>query len=197
MRPFYPAAIWDFFYQKDNVIYLTFDDGPNPKTTPLLLDLLKQHEAHVTFFCLGKNAQQYPELMKRMLDAGHEVANHGYDHLDGFKTSTADYQKNALAASAYIQSDLYRPAYGRITRSQFKALKKDGFRVVFWSLLTHDFDATLSSQKRLGIIRKKTKAGSILVFHDSEKAISNVLTELSLLLDQWKKEGYSFRSISF
>lgn len=194
-RTLYPGAIWDFFLVPDNAIYLTFDDGPHPETTPYILDLLDSYQIKATFFCLGENARLYPELLDTLRKKGHRIGNHGMRHLDGFKTNTETYLNDAAEAAKYIASPLYRPAYGHIKKKQFSALKKQGFEVVFWSLLTYDFDATWPAEKRLQLIRKKTKAGSILVFHDSHKALAQLKITLPTLLEEWKKQRFSFKTL--
>lgn len=194
-RTLYPGAIWDFFLDQKPTLYLTFDDGPNPNTTPFILDLLDQYDAKATFFCLGKNVKEFPALFEHIRTNGHAIGNHGMLHLDGYKTTTEEYIRNASEAAGYISSSLYRPAYGRIKKSQYTALKKQGFQPVFWSLLTYDFDAAFPSEKRLALIRKKTKAGTILVFHDSEKAFPQLKKELPVLLEEWKRMGYTFVAI--
>ncbi|MBK9589918.1 MAG: polysaccharide deacetylase family protein [Crocinitomicaceae bacterium] len=194
-RIIYSDAIWDFFLKKNNTLYLTFDDGPCDQSTRWILDLLSKYNAKATFFCLGKNVQQHPELFEEIRKQGHAIGNHGMQHLDGFKSSTEDYLNDASKASKFIHSPLFRPAYGRIKKSQYTALKKQGFQIVFWSLLTYDFDSNLSAEKRLEIIRKKTKAGSILVFHDSEKAFPQLQKELPILMEQWVKAGFRFEAI--
>lgn len=194
-RIFYPGAIWDFFLEDKKSLYLTFDDGPHPDTTPFLLALLDAYNAKATFFCQGKNVLDYPDLFEQIKAKGHSIGNHGMHHLDGYKTDVATYLKNASEAAEHIRSPLYRPAYGRIKRSQYNALKKAGFQIIFWSLLTYDFDVTLSSEKRMKVILKKTRAGSILVFHDSQKAFPQVKKELPILLADWKKQGFEFNAI--
>lgn len=194
-RIIYSDAIWDFFSLKNNSVYLTFDDGPYPESTPWILDLLDKHNARATFFCLGKNVQRYPALFEEIRKRGHSVANHGMNHLDGFKSTTEDYLNDVAAASIHIPSTLFRPAYGRIKHSQYSAIKRQGFKVIFWSLLTYDFDSKLTSDKRLEIIRKKTKGGSILVFHDSEKAFPQLKKELPVLMEEWEQKGFVFYSI--
>ena len=106
-RTLYPGAIWDFFLDENPPVYITFDDGPNPKTTPFSLDLLDQYNARATFFCQGKNVLDFPDLFERIRSKGHSIGNHGMLHLDGYKTSTADYVKNASEAATCIPSSLY------------------------------------------------------------------------------------------
>ncbi len=194
-RIIYSDAIWDFFLKKNNTLYLTFDDGPCDQSTQWILELLSKHNAKATFFCLGKNVQQHPSLFEEIRKQGHTIANHGMKHLDGFKSTTEEYLEDAAEASKHIHSSLFRAAYGRIKKSQYTALKKQGFQIVFWSLLTYDFDSNLSTEKRLEIIRKKTKAGSILVFHDSEKAFPQLQKELPVLMEEWVKAGFRFEAI--
>lgn len=194
-RIIYSGAIWDFFSLKNNALYLSFDDGPCPESTLWILNLLDQYNAKATFFCLGKNVATYPDLFEEIRKRGHAIGSHGMNHLDGYKTSTEDYVSDASEASKHVHSSLFRPAYGRIKKSQYTALKRQGFQIIFWSLLTYDFDASLSSEKRLKTIRKKTKPGSILVFHDSEKAFPQVQKELPVLMEEWKQKGYLFSSI--
>ncbi len=194
-RIIYSDAIWDFFLKKNNTLYLTFDDGPCAQSTQWILNLLSKYNAKATFFCLGKNVQQHPELFEEIRKQGHAIGNHGMNHIDGIKSSTEDYLDDASEASRFIHSSLFRPAYGHIKKTQYKALKKQGFQIVFWSLLTYDFDSNLSAEKRLEIIRKKTKAGSILVFHDSEKAFPQLQKELPVLLEEWMKAGFRFEAI--
>ncbi|MBK7130043.1 MAG: polysaccharide deacetylase family protein [Crocinitomicaceae bacterium] len=192
LRRFYPNAIWDFFSSPDKTIYLTFDDGPTSETTCWLLNLLAQHKIRVSFFCLGKNASLYPDLIQKMRDAGHAIGNHGYFHLDGFKTKEADYIENAEAGFKIIPTTLYRPAYGRISPGQYEALTQMGYRLVFWSHLTYDFDDSMTSSARISKIKSATKPGAIFVFHDSQKAFSNLKYELPVLIKYWKSEGYMF-----
>lgn len=195
-RIFYPGAIWDFFSAQDKAIYLTFDDGPDPETTPWLLDTLDKFNAKATFFCLGENVKKHPDLFEKIRSKGHAIGNHGMYHFDGLKTSNDQYLQSVSDAASLIHSSLFRPAYGRIKKSQFKAVKQQGFKVVFWSLMTYDFDHTLSSEKRLQVIRAKTKPGSVLVFHDSKKAFPQLSSELPILLEEWMSKGFITRAIS-
>jgi peptidoglycan-N-acetylglucosamine deacetylase len=194
-RILYPHAIWDFFWKKEKSIYLTFDDGPTSELTNWILGELDRVGAHATFFCLGEHVLKHPQTFEFIRKKGHTIGNHGMHHLDGYRTGLNEYLQNAEDAAKLIPSDLYRPPYGRITRKQFDALKNKGFRIVFWSLLTYDFDNKFHREKRIKLILKKTKSGSILVFHDSDKAALQLKSELPVLLDYWKKEGFSFRMI--
>lgn len=195
LKRFYTGATWDFYDEPGKVIYLTFDDGPHPNTTPWLLDLLDSYNAKATFFCSGKQVAQHSSLYKELISRGHAVGNHGMQHISGFNCSTQDYMADVSAAAKLIDSKLFRPAYGKITRPQFRVLKQMGYRVVFWSFMPYDFDQSLNSEKRFAITLKNTRPGSILVFHDSEKAFPQLKQELPLLLKEWQRKGFNFKSI--
>lgn len=195
LRIRYPDAIWDFFLDQEKTIYLTFDDGPNPETTPWILETLKEFDALATFFCLGIQASQHPDLINQISESGHTLGNHGMHHLDGFKTSLETYVNNTEQAGEIIPSSLFRPPYGRIRGKQYRELKSRGYVIVFWSLMAYDFDPRLSSTKRIKEVLNRTRPGTVLVLHDSQKALPQLKTELPLLLRQWKNEGYQFKAI--
>lgn len=194
-RILYPGAVWDFFWRKEKIIYLTFDDGPCQESTEWILNTLEQFNAEATFFCLGENVKNHPSLFQKILQKNHAFGNHGMLHLDGYKTDVSMYLRNVEAATVIIPSPLFRPPYGRIKKSQFDLLKSKGFEIIFWSFLTYDFDTNFDSEKRIKKILANTKPGSILVFHDSVKAYPQLQNELPLLLDIWQKEGYQFKKI--
>ena len=191
----FPEAIWDFYFKDGNAIYITFDDGPNSLTTPWILDLLKEYQVKATFFCLGENVKNNPSLYQEILNQGHQIGNHSMHHPKGWMNENNAYLQDVLEAEKHIDSKLFRPPYGKIKPKQFKVLKEKGFEIVFWSLLTYDFDETLKSSERLKVIRRNVKPGSIIVFHDSEKAIAQLKNELPILLKEWVKSGYKFGTI--
>jgi peptidoglycan/xylan/chitin deacetylase (PgdA/CDA1 family) len=200
LKGFYPKAIWDFSVKAGDVspkksIYLTFDDGPNPKTTPWLLELLDKHKAKATFFCLGKNVRDHADLFQEIIAKGHAVANHSMHHLNGWQTKKEEYVNDVMEAQQYIPSNLFRPPYGRMKKGQHRAIKALGLTTVFWSHITYDFDAKLSSENRTKRTKKAVKNGAILVFHDSEKAFPQLQKELPKLLDYAQKEGFHFSKI--
>jgi peptidoglycan-N-acetylglucosamine deacetylase len=157
-------------------VYLTFDDGPIPESTPYILDTLNKHNLKATFFCVGENVKKHPELYKRILNEGHYTGNHTFHHLKGWDTTLEKYLENINKCSEYISSNLFRPPYGKMTFRQYLSLKKK-FNLIFWDVLVPDYDLSVSAQTCLDIVKKKTRAGSILVFHDNLKA-KNKLTEL-------------------
>jgi peptidoglycan-N-acetylglucosamine deacetylase len=198
-RPFYsirklfPNAVWKK-PGKQKVVYLTFDDGPVPEVTPDVLALLKKYEVKATFFCVGENVCKYPEVYDLIIQQGHTTGNHTYNHLRGFNTSLGEYTANVKKASGFIKSNLFRPPYGRITRKQLDALNKD-YTVIMWDLITRDYNPRVTPQQIMGYIKKLTRNGSIIVFHDSVKAKKNVLGALAPTIEYLQKEGYRFETL--
>lgn len=190
----YPERIWAFSQIKD-AVFLTFDDGPIPEITPWVLDELKKYSAKATFFCIGENVQKHPEIFKRVLSEGHVVGNHTFNHLRGTQTATATYIENILLAERYIDSKLFRPPYGRITPTQAKQLKQKGFKIVMWSIISFDYNATISKEKCLQNVLKNIKPGSIIVFHDSLKAAKNLRYVLPKVLGFIEEKGLVCRPI--
>ncbi len=158
------------------IVYLTFDDGPIPETTPYIIDTLKKYGVKATFFCVGENVKKYPELYKHIIEEGHSVGNHTFNHLKGWKIPLGTYLENVNQCAEYVSSNLFRPPYGKMTIAQYHALKKK-FLLIFWDVLVPDYDENSSTQKCLDIIKRKTRAGSILVLHDNLKA-KNKLKDL-------------------
>ena len=181
---------------KEKVIYLTFDDGPHPKATPFVLEQLDKYNAKATFFCIGKNIVLYPDVYQKVIDNGHTVGNHTHNHLNGWKTDLNTYLTNIDKASKLISSKLFRPPYGRIKRQQGRELRERGFKIIMWEVLSGDFDRTLSGEKCFRNIAENAGKGSIIVFHDSEKAFSNLNYSLPPVLEYFSKQGYIFKGIS-
>jgi peptidoglycan-N-acetylglucosamine deacetylase len=175
-------------------IYLTFDDGPTPGITPLVLSFLRQVNAKATFFCLGKQAELNPNLISQIKNDGHSIANHGYEHISGFTSSLTQYIKNVDMGAASTRSTLYRPPYGRITPRQIFHLKNK-YNIVWWTCLSMDFNPKTSPEKCLKKIIKKTKPGAIIVFHDTNKAASNLITILPAYLKHLVKHHYQFETL--
>lgn len=180
-----------------NVIYLSFDDGPNAAVTKFILDELNKYNAKATFFCIGKNVVANPALYQQILENGHAVGNHTYDHLNGWKTKNDLYLDNVNKARRHINSNLFRPPYGRVTRSQVTALSgpKNQLYTVMWDVLSGDFDETISNEKCCKNVIKNTKPGSIVVFHDSEKAYAKMRYTLPLVLQYFSAKGFVFEQI--
>jgi peptidoglycan/xylan/chitin deacetylase (PgdA/CDA1 family) len=178
-------------------IYLSFDDGPHPEITPFVLDTLKKYNAKATFFCIGKNVEKYPEVYRSILYEGHRVGNHTYSHYNSNKTDEKIWLEDVKSASKWIDSDLFRPPYGRITRFQEKVLReaKPGYRTIMWSVLSGDFDKKMSADDCERIVKSKSKAGSIIVFHDSEKAWERLRYVLPASLEHFANQGFNFKAL--
>ncbi len=193
----FPRYTWQRL-TKDKVIYLTFDDGPIPDVTEWVLDLLQQHQIKATFFCIGDNIRKHPMIFKRILAEDHQIGNHTFNHVKGWQTSLEEYISNTGQCQQEIQkhrqepTSLFRPPYGKIKKSQGKYLLQQGFEVIMWTIITKDYQAALSPQACLKRTLKRIKPGSIIVFHDSQKAAKNMKYTLPLLIDYAKKEGYTF-----
>ena len=176
-------------------IYLTFDDGPHPQVTPQVLDILDRYGVKATFFCVAENVSRYPEVFNEVKRRGHAVGNHTFNHLKGFDTPDDEYLKNIKKASEYIDSKLFRPPHGRIRLSQIKALKKN-FRIIMWDFITYDYDKNIEPERIVNEVKRRSRNGSIVVFHDSLKAEKNMLSALPEALQYWLEEGYEVRKIS-
>lgn len=195
LRALYPSLMWKADTE-EKIIYLTFDDGPHATATPFILDELKKYDAKGTFFCLGKNVISEPDIYKRIIEEGHRVANHSHDHLNGWKTPDKKYIDNIRLASQYIDSDLFRPPYGRITKFQSRVVREQlKMKVVMWDVLSGDFDIELAPEKCAEQVILKANEGSIVVFHDSEKAWPRLQVALPEVLNHFSAEGYRFESL--
>jgi len=193
VRLLFPRYLWRMPAGKKQV-YLTFDDGPHPTLTPWVLEQLNEYGARATFFCVGSNVAKYGAVYKRILEEGHAVGNHTHTHRNGWKTETTTYLQDVAEAAAYIDSNLFRPPYGKIKKAQAKgiakALKKPKARIVMWDVLSGDFDQSRSSEACLNNVLKNTGDGSVIVFHDSEKAAAHLQYVLPKVLEKLSREGY-------
>lgn len=201
LKKLYADCIWNFS-REEPVIYLTFDDGPHPEATPFVLDTLKAFQAKATFFCIGKNVAAHPELYKRILQEGHRAGNHTHNHVNGWKTPDKEYISDIKEARKYIDSNLFRPPYGRISRFQIRLLtaaenvkQSAVFRIIMWDVLSADFDITLSAAKCASNVVSNARAGSIVVFHDSEKALPRMKGALTDTLKHFSEKGFRFEAI--
>ena len=178
----------------DNVLYLTFDDGPHPTITPLVLNILDEYNAKATFFCVGENVTKYPHIFNQIINKGHAVGNHTYNHVKGWQTTNAAYLENIKKAAEVIPSNLFRPPYGRIKPSQIKLLK-DSYRIIMWSILTRDYNKRLNPHNTLNKLIKLIKSGDVIVYHDSEKAQQNMLIMLKGVLQHFHQLQYTFKAL--
>lgn len=197
LRALYPRLTWRLPV-KEKIIYLSFDDGPHETATPFVLDTLKTYNAKATFFCIGKNVQRHPDIYTRIINEGHAVGNHTQNHLNGWKVPDEQYIADYKEAAQYISSDLFRPPYGRLKRSQHKQLltSNSQLQTIMWDVLSGDFDTTLTGEACLGYVLYHTKPGSIVVFHDSTKAWDRMRYALPKMLEHFSREGYRFEKIT-
>ncbi|MEP6614943.1 MAG: polysaccharide deacetylase family protein [Ginsengibacter sp.] len=196
LRLLYPECTWHV-KTAEKVLYLTFDDGPNPLATTFILEQLNKYNALATFFCIGKNVEKHFDIYENVITAGHAVGNHTFDHLNGWKTKDAVYLENIFKAKQVIDSNLFRPPYGRITKFQLSQLKakKYAMRTIMWDVLSGDFDPQLSEEHCFLNVTRNAKQGSIVVFHDSENSIQKLRTVLPGVLDHFARKGYQFKII--
>ena len=197
-KKFYSECTWNIATD-EKILYLTFDDGPQPEATVFVLDELKKYNARATFFCIGKNVKEHFDIYKQILFAGHRVGNHTYDHLNGWKTDDKKYLQNIEDAAKIIDSNLFRPPYGKITKFQLKAISGNRLKLktIMWEVLSGDFDTTIKPENCYLNVVKNAGPGSIVVFHDSLKALSNVQYTLPKVLEYFSAKGFQFQSIPF
>ncbi|HEY5692512.1 MAG TPA: polysaccharide deacetylase family protein [Cyclobacteriaceae bacterium] len=194
LRSLYPKLTWRIPTQ-EKVIYLTFDDGPVPGPTEFVMDQLKTFQAKATFFCIGNNVLQNDSIFKRIIEEGHAVGNHTFNHVRGWGTNNDLYLKDVADCQHIIGSTrLFRPPYGRIKRSQLKRLSN--YKIIMWDVLSYDYAKAISQECCLSGVIKATRQGSIVVFHDSIKAEKNMSFALPRFLDHFTNQGYSFHSLA-
>ena len=189
----YPECIWQI-PNDQNAVYLTFDDGPTPEITDWVMDQLARYSALATFFLIGNNVQQNPEIYQRLVSAGHSIGNHCYNHEKGWTTKNEDYFKSVAQTNYLLQSPLFRPPFGRIKKSQIKELSQH-YKIIMWDVLSHDYDKRLSPQECTENVLHNVRSGSIIVFHDSVKAWPNLKESLPAVLEGISKKGYQFRPL--
>ena len=197
LRLIYRSCIWRKPNQ-DRVLYLSFDDGPHPEATPFVLEQLSNFNAKASFFCIGKNVQLYPEIYDAILAAGHVVGNHTQNHMNGWNNNTENYIADIQEATKVINSNLFRPPYGRISFSQIKALRLDPAlpqQIMMWDVLSGDFDTTITGEQSAQNVIEHAGPGSIVVFHDSAKAMDRLRIALPKVLSHFSKLGYQFKAL--
>ncbi|MGH1385907.1 polysaccharide deacetylase family protein [Kordia sp.] len=202
----FPSLVWEFSVSKKQ-LFLTFDDGPIPDVTPWVLEQLATYDAKATFFCIGDNVQKHPEIFKELIKNGHAIGNHTQHHVNGWNASKATYIADTIHAQKTIENNLdnsaeatpllFRPPYGKITPQLSKRLKKLGYKIIMWDVLSGDFDKSLSPEKCLSNVIDNTEAGSIIVFHDSLKASNKLQYVLPKVLKHFHELGYTFERIPF
>ena len=195
LRWIYPNAVWNL-PSEQKVVYLSFDDGPTPFVTEKVLELLEEYQAKATFFCIGKNIEQHPELFNLVKEKGHHIGSHTYSHLNGWKSNSTDYLTDYQKGRELVGSNLFRPPYGRVLLNPLQTIQKQD-KVIMWDILSKDYNEEILPKTILNNVLNNLKPGSIIVFHDSEKAKKNVLAVLPLLLQNLKQQGYAMEAIPY
>jgi peptidoglycan/xylan/chitin deacetylase (PgdA/CDA1 family) len=196
----FPNYIWSI-PNKEQKVFLTFDDGPTPEITEWVLAELQKYNAKATFFCIGDNIRKYPEVFQKVIVENHSIGNHTFNHLKGWETQTEEYIENTqLCQSQFTTNDLpfinlFRPPYGKIKTSQSKRLRKHGYKIIMWDIVSYDFDQTITKEKCLENVLKNIQTGSIVVFHDSKKAWQNLEYVLPKTLEFLKEKGFTCEKI--
>lgn len=178
--------------KNEKVVYLTFDDGPIPDITPWVLDLLDKYNIKATFFCVGDNVRKHPAEYNMLLERGHRVGNHTFNHVQGVKTRTRNYLANTLKCSEYIDSDLFRPPHGHIRIRQILALR-NRYKIIMWDVVTRDYSKRMTKEQVLENVKKYTRNGSIIVFHDSIKSEERMKYALPRSIEWLLEQGYTFK----
>lgn len=191
----FPKYTWDI-KTDEKILYLSFDDGPTPGVTEFVLDTLNQFKAKATFFCIGNNVDKYPEIYNRILYEGHAVGNHTHHHLNAWKHSAEVYMEDVAQASEKIDSNLFRPPYGKLKLAHNKHLATLNFNIIMWDVLSFDWEIGTTPEACLENVISKATKGSIIVFHDSIKAETNLRYALPKVLSYFSKNGFTFHSIA-
>jgi peptidoglycan/xylan/chitin deacetylase (PgdA/CDA1 family) len=197
LRLIYRSCIWRKSTE-DRVLYLSFDDGPHPEATPFVLEQLANYNAKASFFCIGKNVQLYPDIYAALIEAKHTVGNHTQNHMNGWNNKTANYIDDIQQATKLIRSNLFRPPYGRISFAQIKALRSDPSLpqdIIMWDVLSGDFDTTITGEQCAQNVIEYAGPGSIIVFHDSAKAMDRLRVALPKVLSHFSNLGYQFKAL--
>ena len=192
LRWIYPHALWRMD-KREKAVYLTFDDGPIPEATPFILDTLERFGAKATFFMVGDNAQKYPHLLAEVKARGHRIGNHTYNHIGGLSWWSWLYLANVVKANKILKTDLFRPPHGWMKIMQYRVLRHCGFRVVMWDVVTRDYSRCLTADDVLHNVKRYTRPGSIITFHDSLKSIDKLKHALPEALQWLAQEGYEFK----
>lgn len=190
LKILFPNFVWRYNSGLKKV-YLTFDDGPIPESTPWTLELLKEKNVKATFFCVGDNVKKYPQLYRQIIKEGHAVGNHTFNHLRGWSQNTLKYVENVILASDFIDSKLFRPPYGLIKRAQAKHLLAE-YKIVMWDVLSGDYRQDITPERCYRDVMKKIRPGSILLFHNHVKADKNMRYTIPRLIDDLHEKGYEF-----
>lgn len=193
VQALFPGLIWKM-PSRQNEIFLTFDDGPIPEVTPWVLETLRAFDARATFFCVGDNVRKYPEVFQQILNTGHQAGNHTFNHISGWSTENITYFNNIRHCARMVNSNLFRPPYGKVKPSQVQFLQRH-YQIIMWDVLSGDFDRDLTPEACYQNVIHHAGPGSIVVFHDSLKAETNLRYALPRVLEYFSARGYSFSAL--
>ena len=191
IRGLFPKALWRM-NPDEKAVYLTFDDGPIPVVTPWVVELLGRYDIKATFFMVGDNVRKHPQEFRQVIEAGHRVGNHTFNHLKGVFTETNEYLDNVEKADALIHSKLFRPPHGMLRRSQYNELSKH-YQFVMWDLVTRDYSKRMNGEEVLANVKKYVRNGSIITFHDSLRSEENLKYALPRAIEWLLEQGYEFK----
>lgn len=192
LRWLYPRATWRMDKNK-KAVYLTFDDGPIPEATPFILNTLAKFNVKATFFMVGDNVKKHPELFKEVVGAGHRIGNHTFNHIGGLKHTIKWYSENTEKANKLLGTNLFRPPHGWMRHDQYAMLGRK-YRIVMWDVVTRDYSKWMTAEDVLNNVKRYTRNGSIITFHDSLKSIDKLHYALPEAIKWLKEQGYEFKT---
>ena len=190
----YPYGV----FRTGEAVYLTFDDGPIPEVTPKVLEILARYDVKATFFMVGENIDKHPEVFRQVVEAGHTIGNHTYNHLKGWETEFHEYMDNVDRCQDVLRiqsTDLFRPPYGKATLQQRRALHQKGYRLIYWDILTRDYNSSVTPEAMLSKIKREVRPGSIINFHDSLKSNERTLAVLPQVIEWLRAQGYTLKTL--
>ena len=190
-RALFPGVTWRM-PAEPKCVYLTFDDGPIPEVTPWVLDTLDRFGVKATFFMVGDNVRKHPDIYQMVVDRGYRIGNHTFNHIQGWRYWTKNYLANVAKAAEYIPSDLFRPPHGHMRIPQTLLLQRK-YRVIMWDVVTRDYSPHMTPEGVLQVVKRYTRNGSVIVFHDSLKAERNMRVAMPQAVEWLLEQGYAFK----
>lgn len=178
--------------RKEKAVYLTFDDGPIPRVTPWVLDVLDHYGIKATFFMVGDNVRKHPEEFEMVKAHGHRIGNHTFNHIGGLKHGIRGYLRNVDKADSLIHSNLFRPPHGWMKWEQYLVVRMK-YKIVMWDLVTRDYSTWLNGKEVLTNVRRFARNGSIITFHDSIKSEDKLRYALPKAIEWLISQGYEFK----
>ena len=191
IRWLYPRACWRMS-ASERAVYLTFDDGPIPEVTPWVLEVLDKYHIKATFFMVGDNVRKHSDEFKMVVERGHRIGNHTYNHLQGLGERTDHYIANIEKVEDFLTTNLFRPPHGLMRLSQYRALR-ERYRIIMWDLVTRDYDSRLTGEQVLSKVKRYVRPGSIITFHDSVRSADSLRYALPRAIEWLLAEGYEFK----